>query len=93
MSSPSGKKPHKQSKKVRVPFRRNRSKKKRDSNLTRQVQESEGFEINAEQSQRVIARGDLSRHRTIRVHELESSRSDIRRGIVVEFQGGLLKNR
>lgn len=87
MSPPSGKKSKKQSNKVRVPFRRNRSKKKRDSDLTRQVQEAEGYEINAEKTQRVFARGDLSRHRTVTVLDDDASRSDLLRGIVVAFQG------
>ena len=87
MSSSSGKRPRKKIKKLRVPFRRNRAKRKRDSDLTRRVREAEGFEIDAEQSQRVIAKGDLSRHRTIIIQEDDAVSANLQRGIVVAFRG------
>lgn len=87
MSSSSDKSPDKKNKKIRVPFRRNRTKRKRDSDLTRQVKEAEGFEINAEQSQRVVARGDLSRHRTITIRDGDACGENMERGVVVAFRG------
>jgi ribosome biogenesis GTPase len=52
-------------KKVRVEFRRNRTKPPRENDLTRQFQEAGERVEDAATGERVRAKGDISRHRTI----------------------------
>ena len=57
--------PKKQSKKLRVDFRKNRNNKARRNDITRAV-ESEGVDVDGlDRSQRVSGKGDLTRKRTI----------------------------
>ena len=55
----------KQSKKVRVQFRKNRSEKARVTDWTRKYDEHGFEEIAPEQTERVSGKGDLVRHRTV----------------------------
>ena len=52
-------------KKIRVELRRNRTKPPRENDLTRQFQEDAGRAGDAATTERVRAKGDISRHRTI----------------------------
>jgi ribosome biogenesis GTPase len=56
-------------KKVRVEFRRGRTKPPREKDLTRQFQEDAAKAEDAATTERVRAKGDISRHRTIVVEE------------------------
>ena len=52
-------------KKVRVEFRKNREKPPRENDLTRDYQEGDGRADDAQSSERVRAKGNLSRYRTV----------------------------
>jgi ribosome biogenesis GTPase len=52
-------------KKVRVEFRKNRAKPPRDNDLTRTYREDETAAADVRTEERVRAKGDLSRHRTV----------------------------
>lgn len=52
-------------KKVRVEMRKNRAKPPRENDLTRAFQEGDGSADDAKSSERVRAKGDLSRYRTV----------------------------
>ncbi len=54
-------------KKIRVEMRRNLSKPPRENDMTRQFQEDASVTENAASGERVRAKGDISRHRTIMV--------------------------
>ncbi len=54
-----------QKKKLRVAFRKNRGKKKRDNKLTREVREQGVEEHDFQTGERISGKGDLTRHRTI----------------------------
>jgi len=54
-------------KKVRVELRKNRSKPPRENDITRQFSENAAGTADAHQGERVRAKGDVSRHRTIMV--------------------------
>ena len=56
-------------KKVRVELRRNRTKPPRDNDMTRQFQENADRAGDAHSGERVRAKGDVSRHRTIVLNE------------------------
>ena len=71
--------------KVRVPFRRNRSRRARVKDWTRQANEAQDGEIEATSQERVRPKGALSRHRTIMVGG--DSHADLRTGIVVAWRG------
>lgn len=57
--------------KVRVAFRRNRAKPAREKDWTRQARDAPGDELDTDSSERVVAKGDLSRKRTIIVNDGE----------------------
>ena len=52
-------------KKVRVAFKKNRQKRTRDNDLTRSYEQGEAPKVETASGERVRAKGDLSRHRTI----------------------------
>ena len=52
-------------KKVRVEMRKNRSKPPRENDLTRAYQEGDGGADDSQSTERVRAKGELSRHRTV----------------------------
>jgi len=88
MSSPSGKPRGKGGRKVRVPFRSNRSVRRRRSDWTQQAREAEDHEIDAERSESVTAKGELSRRRTVIVPDGDAVPGEaLRRGTVVAMRG------
>jgi ribosome biogenesis GTPase len=72
--------------KVRVPFRRNRARPGRVKDWTRQTTQSED-EPEAPKIESVVAKGDLSRQRTVIVPEEEGRAGEARRGTVVAVRG------
>lgn len=87
MSSSSRKGKSKKGKKVRVAFRRNRAKPPRPKDWTRLAKEAEGHELDAHDFEQLVAKGDLSRRRTIVVHEGGDIPPDLMRGTVVAMRG------
>jgi ribosome biogenesis GTPase len=88
MSSPSGKPRGKSGRKVRVPFRSNRAARRRRSDWTQQARDAEDHEIDAERSESVTAKGELSRRRTVVVPDGdEVPRDSLQRGTVVAMRG------
>lgn len=63
----------KKKKKVRVAFRKNRQKRARTGKLTRQVFDDEIQTVDAEMTERISGKGELTRHRTIIGAEDETS--------------------
>jgi ribosome biogenesis GTPase / thiamine phosphate phosphatase len=85
-SDPPRKKP--KGKKVRVAFRRNRSKPPRPKDWTERARDAEDREIDSSQSESVVAKGDLSRQRTIIVgDDAAELGGDLRAGVVVAMRG------
>lgn len=81
---PKGKRP----KKVRVAFRRNRQKPARIKDWAKRAAEAEGQEIDTQASEGVVAKGALSRHRTIIEHDADAaSDAKLRDGVVVAMRG------
>jgi len=72
--------------KVRVPFRRNRSPKKRDKDWTGRGRDAEGHDVEAARIESVVPKGDISRQRTIIVGE-ERPAGEVHRGVVVAMRG------
>ncbi|MFQ5495594.1 MAG: hypothetical protein ACE5EX_09460, partial [Phycisphaerae bacterium] len=66
----------KKGKKVRVSLRRNRSKPARISDWTRRARQAEDHVADAESSENVAARGDLSRRRTVILSEAGDAAAD-----------------
>ena len=88
MSPPPHDRGSKRAKKVRVPFRRNRSKPARKKDWTEQARQAEEHEIDAQESESLVAKGELSRQRTITVRdETGTTREGLRPGIVVAVRG------
>ena len=71
--------------KVRVAFRRNRAKPAREKDWTRQARDAPGDELDTNTSERVVAKGDLSRKRTIVVND--DDRRATHEGTVVTIYG------
>lgn len=85
---PEKKKSKSEGKKVRVPFRRNRQKPARDKDWTQRARQGEGHEFDAPAHENVVAKGNLSRQRTIIVHDQESEHgASWRRGVVLSMRG------
>jgi len=84
---PPSEKPEKRGKKVRVPFRRNRSPRRRDINWTDEARQSDGQDVEAVQREQVVSRGDLSRQRTIKVPDEIDASPDLLRGVVTAARG------
>ena len=76
-------------KKVRVRFRHNRGKRPREKNWTKQALEAEDHELDTNRSESVVAKGDLSRQRTVTLSDGDPSLSDdgLVQGIVVAMRG------
>lgn len=88
MSGSSGKKKSKRGRKKRVALRRNRAARPRITDLTKQAREAEDHEFDAKRDETVRAKGELSRHRTVTVHEEDAKLSEgVRRGVVVAMRG------
>jgi ribosome biogenesis GTPase len=75
-------------KKVRVAFKQNRAKPRRVNDWTDQAKENEDYELDSVSSESVVAKGDLSRRRTIIVPDGdEAPDADLRSGVVVAMRG------
>ncbi|MCG3131173.1 MAG: putative ribosome biogenesis GTPase RsgA [Phycisphaerae bacterium] len=72
--------------KVRVSFRRNRSRPGRVKDWTKQASEAEGGDVEAHKIESVRAKGALSRKRTIIVSDAPSG--ELIRGVVLSILGG-----
>ncbi len=75
-------------KKVRVAFRRNRGKRKRVTDVTQEAKQAEDFDVESHRNERVVAKGDLSRHRTIVVgaDAVEANAGQVP-GVVIAMRG------
>lgn len=71
--------------KVRVPFRRNRSPKRRDKDWTNRAREAGGHDLESARIESVVPKGDISRQRTIIVGD--EPVGEHRRGVVVAMRG------
>lgn len=88
MGSSSRKRKPKGSKKVRVAFRRNRSKPPRITDWTTQANQAEDTGAETKHTERIVAKGDLSRHRTVIVpDDQEAAWKGLSRGTVVAMHG------
>lgn len=88
MSSPSDKRRGKSGKKTRTPFRRNRSVRGRRTDWTQQAREAEDREVDSDRRESVVAKGALSRKRTITTpDDGEVSKHGRRRGTVLSMRG------
>jgi len=89
MAEPAQQGPGRKGKKVRVAFRRNRGKRPRVTNVTDQARQGDGLEVDTNRDERVAAKGDLSRQRTIIVRKdgATSDAADLTRGVVVAMRG------
>lgn len=88
MSAPSRKRRGKKGRQVRVDLRRNRAKPRRISDWTRQAREADDHEFDPKQSESIVAKGDLSRRRTIFVRdENDALPPGLHRGIVIAMRG------
>ncbi|UCG17525.1 MAG: ribosome small subunit-dependent GTPase A [Phycisphaerales bacterium] len=82
----SGKKGGKNSaRKVRVEFRANRSRPSRVKDWTRQLRQGE--EIEPRLTENVVAKGDLSRKRTVTVSDSEETDGQLAQGTVIALRG------
>jgi len=80
--------PRKQGKKIRVPMRRNRAKRARISDWTRKAREAEGHEFDTISRESVVAKGEVSRRRTIVVDDDRSlPGGELRLGTVLGVHG------
>lgn len=80
--------PRKRGKKVRVQFKRNRSPRARTKDLTQQARDAEGHELDTTSREHIRPKGDLSRQRTIIVHDNDDTRDeDSLFGVVVTMRG------
>lgn len=70
--------------KVRVPFRRNRSPKRRDKDWTERARVAEGEDLEGARIESVVPKGDISRQRTIIVG---GETGELHRGVVVAMRG------
>lgn len=75
----------KRGEKVRVPFRRNRSPKRRDKDWTSRARDAEGHDLESARIESVVPKGDISRQRTIIVGEVPPE--ELHRGVVVAMRG------
>src|SRR5688500_897199 len=78
-------------KKVRVEFRRNRTKPPRENDLTRQFQEDAGKAGDAANTERVRAKGDVSRHRTIVMEDADATAVGMPATDAAGLQGRVLR--
>src|ERR1043166_1131257 len=79
-----GKRPRKKGEKVRVPFRRNRSPKRRDKDWTERARVAEGHDLEGARSESVVPKGEISRQRTIIVG---GETGELHHGVVVAMRG------
>lgn len=79
--------PGRKGKKVRVAFRRNRNRPPRRKDWTRNIASDESAALDAASSERVQAKGDLSRKRTITRHDADADAANLHEGVVVAMRG------
>ena len=77
----------KEGEKVRVPFRRNRAAPPRDKDWTQRTRDSDQRAADSPSSENIVAKGDLSRRRTVIVHDAAADRPGSHQGIVVTMSG------
>ena len=88
MDTTSNNRPAKGERKARVPFRRNRSAPPRDTDWTRRARDAEDHELDTKRRENVVAKGELSRRRTIIVNEDGTEALEtLPIGIVVAMRG------
>ena len=88
MGSPSDKRKGKSGKKIRVSFRRNRSKRVRETDWTRRARDEEDQVLDTHRSESLSGKGSLSRRRTVIVSDKDTgAQSDLPIGIVVAMRG------
>jgi len=88
MAKPSDQDPVRKGKKVRVDFRRNRGKRRRVTDVTDEAHQGEDYDVDAVREERVVAKGDLSRHRTIIVGDDQTDRNaELKSGTVLAMRG------
>lgn len=85
MTTPQRKKPSKRGEKVRVPFRRNRSPRRRQKDWTDHGPQA--GEQTPEQSESVVPKGAMSRKRTIIVGREPQAGDEPHRGVVLAVRG------
>lgn len=74
--------------KIRVAFRRNRSRPARKKNWTEQVRDAGASELDTVGRELIAAKGELSRHRTIKVaSEEDPADENLRAGVVLAMRG------
>lgn len=69
---------------MRVPFRRNRSPKRRDKDWTERARAAEGHDLEGARSESVVPKGEISRQRTIIVG---GEAGKLHHGVVVAMRG------
>ena len=79
--------PPREGKKVRVPFRRNRSPRSRDNTWTQRSRDSGGQDIDDASREQIAPKGDLSRQRTIIDRAGLPEDADLRSGVVIAARG------
>jgi ribosome biogenesis GTPase len=77
----------KEGEKVRVPFRRNRAAPPRDKDWKQRGGESDDRAADSPSSENIVAKGDLSRRRTVIVHDDAADRPGVHQGVVVAMSG------
>lgn len=77
----------KEGEKVRVPFKRNRASRPRPNDWTQQSRDSVSHEVDSPTSENVVAKGEMSRRRTVIVHDDAADRPGLHQGIVVTMSG------
>jgi len=88
MDSSSPKRRAKDGKKVRVSFRRNRSVRRRKTDWTQQAREAQDHEVDSDRSESLAGKGELSRRRTITVHDEAGELPEgVHHGTVVAMRG------
>lgn len=87
MCGESGNPEKRKGRKVRVALRRNRQKPGRVKDWTRKAREGVDHEFDTSAGESVVAKGDLSRNRTVRVTDGEATVPGARHGVVVALRG------
>ena len=82
--SPSGDKLlcRKKPRKVRISLRKNRQKRSRVRNVTREMRAEEPTSVDLPQVERLTGKGDLTRHRTILAADVEAGSGNVGAGVV-----------
>ncbi|UCE58521.1 MAG: ribosome small subunit-dependent GTPase A [Phycisphaerales bacterium] len=88
MSPPPGKRRSKKGRKVRVDLRRNRSKPRRIGDWTQQARDEQESALDATNSEQIVPKGELSRRRTVFIHdETDRDAEGLNKGTVIAMRG------